>query len=215
VRSTRQALRSAEGFTVAELLVTVAILGLVMAGLFGALQAGQTNYLIGSNQVDAQQNVRTVVSRMIEEIRTAGYDPTATLFPAVINPTTTGFTLQYNWNADQDADGNAIITSGATVAVPAAVGPAPRGEQITYSVSGGNLRRQETGVDGAPVVLAPVQAATFTYQDANGATTTDPDRIRTIVITVTSLPPSGGSTHTLGRVAVTMTDTVRLRNRMN
>ena len=47
--------RDQRGFTLTELLVACALIGLVMAGLFSMLQSGQQTYLTGTNQVEAQQ----------------------------------------------------------------------------------------------------------------------------------------------------------------
>ena len=69
-------LRNQHGFTLAELLVACAIIGIVMGGLFSILRAGQQSYLTGSNQVEAQQALRLAFLRMTNEVRDAGYCPT-------------------------------------------------------------------------------------------------------------------------------------------
>src|SRR5574337_258598 len=63
------------GFTLAELLVAIAIVGLVMTGLLTLLKKGNESYLAGANQVEAQAAVRAVLERMTQEIREAGYNP--------------------------------------------------------------------------------------------------------------------------------------------
>ena len=68
--------RDQRGFTLTELLVACALIGLVMAGLFSMLQSGQQTYLTGTNQVEAQQALRLALLRMTNEIRDAGYCPT-------------------------------------------------------------------------------------------------------------------------------------------
>ena len=67
--------RDQRGFTLTELLVACALIGLVMAGLFSMLQSGQQTYLTGTNQVEAQQALRLALLRMTNEIRDAGLLP--------------------------------------------------------------------------------------------------------------------------------------------
>jgi type II secretory pathway pseudopilin PulG len=59
------------GFTLAELLVSAAIMGLVMAGVFVVQRGGQQAYLLGSNRVETQQNARVALELMTRELRSA------------------------------------------------------------------------------------------------------------------------------------------------
>lgn len=200
--------RSDRGFTLAELLVACAIIAFVMAGLLIMLQTGQQSYLVGSNQVEAQQTVRVAIERMIQEIRSAGYCPTCSgtpPFTAISAQSTTGFTIQHDWDAD-----GAVNTTGTVSDASGTL----RGEQIIYAISGSSLTRREMGIDGAAVTLATgVTSATFTYQDSAGAATGTAADIRTVVIAVTTQPQTQPAATQQGRVLVTMTDSVRLRNR--
>jgi len=54
---------------------------------------------------------------------------------------------------------------------------------------------------------------TFTYQDDTGAVTATAADIRTIVVTLTAQPQFQPAATQQGRILVTMTDSVRLRNR--
>ena len=201
-------MRRDDGFTLAELLVACAIIAFVMAGLLVMLQSGQQSYLVGSNQVEAQQNVRVALERMIREIRGAGYCPNCSgtpPFTAIAAQSTTGFTVQHDW------DGSATISTSGTVTDYAGT---TRGEQVIYAVSGGALTRQEIGLDGSPVTLASgISSMTFTYQDDTGAVTATAADIRTIVVTLTAQPQFQPAATQQGRILVTMTDSVRLRNR--
>lgn len=71
--SALRALRHGErGFTLAELLVTVAILGLIMAAVLGVQITSSTMFLRGENQAEAQQAARAAM--LIEEdLRMVGY----------------------------------------------------------------------------------------------------------------------------------------------
>ena len=63
------------GYTLAEMLVVCAIVGLVMASLLGLVVSGQKAFWYGTTQVDAQQTARVALERMVKEIREAGYYP--------------------------------------------------------------------------------------------------------------------------------------------
>lgn len=73
--SRRSIVNTERGFTLAEMLVVCAIVGLVMAGLLGLVMSGQQAYWFGTTQVDGQQTARVAIERMSKEIREAGYEP--------------------------------------------------------------------------------------------------------------------------------------------
>ncbi len=228
-RALRTALRTQAGFTLTALLIACAMIGVVMAGLFSILSSGQQTYLVGSNTVETQQELRLVIQRMTNEIRHAGYCPTCGTgspaiapFAALTGVSATGFTIQNDW--DGTWTGAAGINTAATVnyIVVGSNGVAtttPRGEQITYAFAGGQLTRRETGEAAAVVLASNLSSLTFTYLNAAGTVLTPPlsaaqqASIRTIVVNAVGQPQNQPSTFTAGRVSVAMTDTVRLRNR--
>ena len=71
------------GFTLAELLVAIAVLGLIMTGVLTFMMTGNQAYLTGSNQIEAQQAARVALDQMVREIRGAGYNPTGQPCPAI------------------------------------------------------------------------------------------------------------------------------------
>ena len=208
-------LHDERGFTMAELLVVCALIGLVMAGILGVLMSGQQSATRTSAQQDAQQNARMGIDRLILEVRQAGYlpggptCPTAPtppcppynyIFNAVTAQTATTLTIQNDWN------GNGAIDAGAVVDP---ITGQNRGEQVvyTYSAGTGQLQRQEIGIDAtAKVVAAGITALTFTYLDQSNAVTGTAANIRTVTITLTAQQSAN-------QPFVTMTHTVRLRNR--
>jgi type IV pilus assembly protein PilW len=215
--------RNQQGFTLTELLVACAMVGFVMAGLFSILSTGQQSYLAGTNQVEAQQALRLAMLRMTNEIREAGYCPTCgtgspavAAFPAITAQSSTGFTLQNDWNGNWNGT-TGISTTTVTQVVMASNGTTSnvtRGEQIVYAYSSGTLTRREMGVDASPVtVVSNLSSLSFTYLDADGATTSTAADIRTIVVNAVGQPQVQPTAYTAGRVQVAMTDSVRLRNR--
>lgn len=181
----------ASGFTLIELLVALAVVGLVLAATFSVLDQGQQGYLLGVARLEAQQNARVALERVAREIRTAGFDPTGADFPAIVNPARTSLTIQ------KDLNGNGVID-------------AP-GETITYLLRGTTLRRDAGG--GAQPVIDGVRDLTFTYLDADGAPAVRPERICTVIITLTVQTDSSLGVAHLGTLAATMRTQVRLRNR--
>ena len=67
----RRLIGDQHGFSLPELLLTVAILGLVIAGTFTLQQQRQQAYLLGSNRVETQQNARVALDLMTRELRAA------------------------------------------------------------------------------------------------------------------------------------------------
>ncbi len=65
------AFRDQRGFTLAEMLVVTAVIGIVMAGVFSLQQQGNQAYLLGSNRVETQQNARVALDLMTRELRSA------------------------------------------------------------------------------------------------------------------------------------------------
>jgi len=63
--------RDQRGFTLTELLVVIAVLGMMLAGLVTVQMQGQQAYLIGSHRVEAQQNGRIALELMVRELRSA------------------------------------------------------------------------------------------------------------------------------------------------
>jgi prepilin-type N-terminal cleavage/methylation domain-containing protein len=205
--------RDQRGFSLTELLVVCAVLGVVMAGVLSLVMMGQQSATAAMNKVDAQANARIGIERMIGEIREAGYLPAGPTCPgapttpcppynyafsAISAQSATGLTIQNDWNAD-----NTIQTSSVNDPISGAT----RGEQVIYSFASGQLMRREMGVDASPVVLvAGVTSLTFTYLDQNNAVTATAASIRTVTITMTTQQSST-------QPQVTMVHRVRLRNR--
>jgi prepilin-type N-terminal cleavage/methylation domain-containing protein len=75
----RPALVNERGFTLAELLVASAVLGLLMLGVFTVQRQGLGAYQVGAARVEVQQNARAALETMFGEIRTA---QTITAIPA-------------------------------------------------------------------------------------------------------------------------------------
>jgi len=196
------------GFTLAELLVAIAVLGLIMMGVLTFMMTGNQSYLTGSNQIEAQQAARVALERMVREIRGAGYNPKGAACPPLPNcpivgapglgnPTPTALLIQN----DTNGDGIFAATEG-----------------IAYTLNGTNLQRQDFAVPLAPVeiIVGGIQALTFTYWDQDDNVLGEPiqpQNIYSVQISLTTQPERQPGIWQAGRVSVTMSDRIRLRNR--
>jgi type IV pilus assembly protein PilW len=70
-------MRNNRGFTLVEMMISVAIFGIVMTGIYQTYDSQQKTYIIQEHVIDMQQNHRTALYFLGQELRMAGYDPTS------------------------------------------------------------------------------------------------------------------------------------------
>lgn len=101
-------MRQDKGFTLLELLVSMAIVGIVMAGIYSVYHAQQKSYLAQEQVAAMQQNLRAAMYLMEREIRMAGYDPLGSAGAGILSANTNSIriTLDIHDGVDNDADGN-------------------------------------------------------------------------------------------------------------
>ncbi|MGB5686850.1 MAG: prepilin-type N-terminal cleavage/methylation domain-containing protein [Candidatus Electrothrix sp.] len=63
------------GFTLVEIMVSMAISSLVIAGIYGVYTIQQRSYTVQAQVSEMQQRIRGAVDYMARNIRMAGYDP--------------------------------------------------------------------------------------------------------------------------------------------
>ena len=61
------------GFTLVEVLVSLLILSIVLAGIFAVLNVGQMNWNSSMSSLDLQQQVRQAMDGMSKEIRQSSF----------------------------------------------------------------------------------------------------------------------------------------------
>jgi prepilin-type N-terminal cleavage/methylation domain-containing protein len=167
-RSDRRVRRGDRGVTLLEILISSALFAFVMGGVYLLYTTMLGTMNRGELAADIQQNARVGLSRMVQEIQMAGYDPSGAI-PAVAL-------------APKDAIRAASPSCFSFVAYqwdPSSSPPTEVSYQITYALSGTTLRR-EAGkwVPNAFMVGAPAGGAQplaenvdrleFTYYDQHG-----------------------------------------------
>lgn len=180
------------GLTLVELVVTIVILGIVLAVVNQVFFSTTRVYSSTSVRAGQQMSARAGLSIMISEIRPAGSDPVddGIAFPPFVAAQADLFQVQ------GDYDGSTAIET---------VEPS---ESVTYSYDAGAgavMRDPGTG----PVPMIPnVTACAFTYFDANNDPIDAPvaadelDLIRSVGIDITTQTQRGGQVTVSTRVAI-------------
>lgn len=152
-------LRDQRGFTLTELLVVAAVLGMILAAVVLVQQQGQQAYIFGSHRVEVQQNNRAALELMLRELRSA---TSVTAVPSATNLTF----LDENGNTIQYQISGALLNRTVTVAGTATTTPLIGGVQTLamayYSDWNGATNTGTTTATPAQVKLIRLQLVTGT-----------------------------------------------------
>jgi type II secretory pathway component PulJ len=195
----KRLLREEQGFTFAEVMVTMLVMITVLFALYSIFDMGLRVFSFGNDKVEAVENARIGLEKMEREIRAAyPYDKTDTdstndyLFPPGAF-TSSSLTFGNELNGDYRIDSST--------------------EQITYSLSGGSpatlLRNGEPLVEFVQDVDGG-NALTFEYMNATGATVTSEADITMVRVKLEVAVDRGMQG---GPVTQTLTTDVALKNR--
>lgn len=178
-------LRDQRGFTLTELMVVAAVLGMILAAVVLVQQQGQQAYIFGSHRVEVQQNNRAALELMVRELRSA---TSVTAVPSATNLTF----LDENGNTIQYQISSAILNRTVTVAATATTTTTP--------------------LIGGVQTLAMAYYSDWNGATNTGTTTTTPAQVKLIrlqLVTGTEDQVGSGSP---GNQSATMETLVRLRN---
>jgi hypothetical protein len=175
--------------TLADLLMSTALLGLTAGATMITLEQGQRVWAAGATAVETQQSARAALTWLVAELRAAGQGNSGDALPALSAAEPSRLVLHLDRNRDS-------VIAGAA-------------ESVTWLLAGDILRREAGG--GAQPVINGVRSLSFTYFDADDRATTDPASVRRIAITLATRPDHTrtAATQALG---ATLTTAVTLRN---
>ena len=168
----RAFMTDSKGFTLVEVLIAMAIAGIVMGAIYSIFISSNRSYRTQDSVADAQQRVRVGIDFIAHDVRLAGLDPLGA-GAGIENATAT------NLRMTADLDLNGVIDAPLNQ------------ERITYDYDAPSrtLRRklyEGTGSESAwQPLINDVSALAFTYRDSGGNVTAVPASIRMVDITMT------------------------------
>jgi prepilin-type N-terminal cleavage/methylation domain-containing protein len=192
------------GFTLIELLMALAIMSIVFGAIYAAFSFSSQSYTTQGVTADVQQSVRAAMEIMVQDIRAAGLDPTASDNFGVELATATKFRITSDSIDAGIGDFNGVLDD-------------TNSERITYELQGNQLNQilYETTVnENSQPLISDVQNLTFTYFDTDGNDLGSPvpvanlENICTVEITMTVEEPAGLDEP----VSRTLTKRVKCRN---
>jgi type IV pilus assembly protein PilW len=165
---TRHIKSNKKGFTLVELLIAMAISGIVAGAIFTAFQSQQKSYLIQEQVAEMQQNIRAGMDIMVRDIRMAGYSQGAPGFGITdICPRDKTYTMDVTITGNgafeftADFDDNGTLSGGETISYSVYDSPVASPDGIN------DLGRDSGG--GRQLVAENVEALGFAYAfDADG-----------------------------------------------
>jgi prepilin-type N-terminal cleavage/methylation domain-containing protein len=182
-------LRDQRGFTLTELMVVAAVLGMILAAVVLVQQQGQQAYIFGSHRVEVQQNNRAALELMVRELRSA---TSVTAVPSATNLTF----LDENGNTIQYQISGAILNRTVTVAGTATTTPL---------IGGVNSLAMTYCSDWDP-------SKTTAQNIALPACATTPAQVKLILLQLVTGTEDQVSSGSPGNQSATMETLVRLRN---
>jgi type IV pilus assembly protein PilW len=167
------------GFSLIELLVSIAVGSIVLTLVTGFLYSQQRISVTQNAVVDMQQEIRSAVTLMTREIRMAGYDPTGNAGAEILQADHNNFIF----TTDNNGDGDLMDDEDVTKWQP--------NERIRYEINNNGDLGRATGINNLHVIATNVEALNFVYlnengvrlnDDANGNVTTSMEDIRAVQI---------------------------------
>lgn len=175
--------RNNKGFTLIEILISLAISGLVLTAIYQTFLSQQRAYIAQSEVAAMQQNLRAAMYMMTSELRMVGFDPTGDAGAGIVAITDTVGAGSIRFTKDDWVDPtNPASTANGSIA--------DSGEDITYSLytSGGvrKLGRKNPTINQP--VAENIEVLDLVYLDEDNGLIASPavniNNIRSIQITI-------------------------------
>lgn len=156
-----------QGATLAELLLAIAIFGVVIGGITSLYTAQRRAAVRIEQSAGMTQQAQTALNLIVGEIINAGRDPANTNFQSVTAPSATQFTIR------ADLNGNGTTTDAD--------------ETVTYSFNAATRQLFRNGGTGPDVLAEGIEGFAFDCLDVNGAVVTPAGRnVRQIRLYITA-----------------------------
>jgi type IV pilus assembly protein PilW len=91
-----------KGFSLIEMLVSLAIFGIVMSAVYGIFATTNKNAIVQDSVVDLQQTLRISADFINRELRSAGYDPLESADATIVAATADYIYFTRDWSEDGD-----------------------------------------------------------------------------------------------------------------
>ena len=175
----------AQGFTIIELLLAIAIAGIVMASFYAVYMSQQSSYLRQEEVAAMNQNIRSALFHMGREIRMAGLDPTGAA-NAGIQPDSNASTIHFTedirgQNENDPPDGDTGDPN----------------EDITYSLTDKDSDGDTDLVRNNRLIAQNISSLVFNYLDGTGNTVENLSAIRFVEVTLKAVTANGSSDRTV------------------
>lgn len=163
------------GFTLTELMIVTALLGLVLTGMYNMFVHQQKSYSVQDDVSIMQQNVRVGLSYLVKDIRMAGYIPEDIPFdpasPPIPTPSTTEPSTDVSAQPFTDGDAEPIEEATATsITLQADIDNDAITETVRYALNGTDLTMEVWewnggwgDSSGTLIIAEDIENLTFTY----------------------------------------------------
>jgi len=102
-------IKNKKGFSLIEMMIVVAILGIIILGLATFFTGGTRSWVTGQYQLEAQRNARLSMDQMVREIREANYVENSSLSSSI------DFHTPFHGNISYSLSGNDLKRDSNTV----------------------------------------------------------------------------------------------------
>ena len=155
-------------FTLVELLVAIAISGIVLAAVTKLFISTNRIYTVQKQVVHLQQTIRASLNIMSRDIRMAGLDPTGNADAGIESANSTNLRIKYDYNGSGTCD---------------------RDRNYQYNTSKERLEVESGGSGGFSGLSEEgrIQSMSFDYLLEDGTSSnnpTNPDKIRSVTVSV-------------------------------
>ncbi len=155
------------GFTLIELMIAIAIFGIVSAAFYTAYQHQQNTYCAQEQIADMQQNLRAGMFFLTQGIKMAGYDPTGQA-GAARHPDNRCAGAEFKYAVDENENGT--IENAEKIRYALSRDANRDGQADSFPCNLG----KEHGSGGLQPVAEHVEALEFLYHLADGTTSLNP-----------------------------------------